>query len=253
MACLLFAGYAENYRTEGLMSGIVTERAAAFGTASSSGGSQPFDVASNEDLAVLAAASAPQNAVPSVVWIKLLSPPVPPLLRVGALSPPPLPPPGELEATKIIVADMSMGIAMIMGLGFCICAYCFFREDLISVAHKASGGKVGNTRKHVGPRGAYGVAPSDEDCVASSADFRNKSQRRGRREVKTAAGVEERGAGIVNVKVEMSSLTAKRKLCLGATDDFDVLLQLIWEEARTTKYRTPTRNGTNVALRAEAP
>ena len=61
MACLLFAGYAENYRTEGLMSGIVTERAAAFGTASSSGGSQPFDVASNEDLAVLAAASAPQQ------------------------------------------------------------------------------------------------------------------------------------------------------------------------------------------------
>ena len=28
-----------------------------------------------------------------------------------------------------------------MGLGFCICAYCFFREDMLAVADKAKRAK----------------------------------------------------------------------------------------------------------------
>ena len=37
------------------------------------------------------------------------------------------------------VADVSVGIASLMGMAFCVCAYCFFREDLISAAHKVCG------------------------------------------------------------------------------------------------------------------
>lgn len=131
--CMLYAGFAEIYRTDGLMSGIVSSAIVTTASdlsslSSSINDERPADVPGG-------------GAEAAMAWMNQPPPPEPPALRFGGHSPPPSPPPGELESTKIIVADVSMGIASLMGLGFCICAYCFFREDMIAVANKAKHAK----------------------------------------------------------------------------------------------------------------
>ena len=141
------------------------------------------------------------------------------MLKFGDDAPPPLPPPGEMEATKIIVADLSIGIASIIGLGFCICAYCFFREDLINAKDKLKQrtGKKGGGK---GGHGSYGVAASDspnEDGERGKSAAHRKSSRRDRKKGNRRGGnaEAERAAGHVHVRFETSSLTLKRQVHVG--------------------------------------
>ena len=86
MACMLFAGYAENYRTDGLMSGIVTERAQGATLPSSTSGAGISSYGGAESGAGAAGTTSPHDA-----WMDVPPPPVPPTLRMGSLQPPPSP------------------------------------------------------------------------------------------------------------------------------------------------------------------
>ena len=132
---------AHHYLTDGRrrpqLSGVLTSRASS-GDGSGAGidlGSHVTDLPNGAGGAQLAPGDVP-------AWMRLPPPPTPPTLVFGAFSPPPPPPPGENEAAKNIVADMSMGVAALMGICFCIFAYLFFSEDVMKAAHTASGGKV---------------------------------------------------------------------------------------------------------------
>lgn len=214
--CMLFAGYAENYRTDGLLSGVVSGRSAVSALQSS------IDVSDapggdggkgNGD-----------NGADLFAWMMNPPPPVPPMLTFGVQSPPPSPPPGELEATKIIVADASMFFVSVMGLGFCICAYCFFREDLISVAHRASGGKVGGKKGSKRQHAAYGVAPTEDDAEAPGGPARKgKKGKKGKRGQRTEEGY-------AHVRLETRALTQKKEVRVAEVEDLASLYTTLWSE-----------------------
>ena len=136
-ACTLFAGYAEQYRTDGLISGILSARAAGLGISEGLQEEGGGGLVATEPQGGGGGGGEQHEGGYDRSWMDTPPPPVPPMLVFGAMSPPPSPPPGELEATKIIVADMSMGIASLMGLGFCICA-CECPEPNPSITRAAA-------------------------------------------------------------------------------------------------------------------
>ena len=238
--CMLFAGYAEIYRTDGLMSGVVSS---AIVSTASDATALKSSISDERPAEAPDVGGGADNA--AMAWMNQPPPPVPPALRFGAESPPPSPPPGELEATKIIVADMSMGIASLMGLGFCICAYCFFREDFLAVADKAKRAKnktFGGGSGKPGHKG-YGVAPNDSDGDYDAkhggggggdgrggSSRRDKKGRRGKRNGR-GGGEAEREAGYVQVRLEVGSLTQRRQVFVGLEcPDLPTLQAALWNE-----------------------
>ena len=144
------------------------------------------------------------------IWMRNPPPPTPPAFSFGfGTSPPPPPPPAEHELTKHLMADLSMGIASLMGLGFCICAYCFFREDLLSVASKASGGKVGGRKGGRGPK--YGVVgPQGAERIGEE----QRPGKKGKKGGKGGKGGARQGVaeGYARVKIETKALSQKKEV-----------------------------------------
>lgn len=220
-ACILYEAYAETYMTDGLLSGIVVSRSmssgALPGSAHAGGGSS------------YAGGGGPGVGEDLPVWMRLPPPPVPPTFSFSFYdAPPPLPPLETEGAASSVIAGMSMGIASLMSLGFCICAYCFFREDLLHVAEKASGGKVKRKRK-----GAYGVpgtvAPhdSDSDHVGKKAGRKGKGGAGKRGGRNNGEALE---AGHVRVKFETSALSQKKDVDLRGVDDLTSLKDALKQE-----------------------
>lgn len=91
--CMLFQAYAEHYITDGLLSGIVTQRSSIAAASDSAQASSTSTVSAYD-----------AGAAGAMSWMNVPPPPTPPNLRTWALDPPPSPPPVEFEATKIIVS-----------------------------------------------------------------------------------------------------------------------------------------------------
>ena len=133
---------------------------------------------------------------------------------------------------------MSMGIASLMGLGFCICAYCFFQEDLKTVAHRASGGRVGGRKKGPGKHAAaYGVAPTDDDGMPINGSKARKAKKRAQRAAATELNDDISGS-YVHVRLEMSSLTQKKRIEQAKLAEADDLTALLKYAAMHTRART---------------
>jgi len=165
-------------------------------------------------------------------WMLNPPPPVPPALNFfGANAPPPSPPPEMGDAASSVIAGMSMTIASLMGLGLCICAYCFFREDFLAVAEKASGTKR-KKKNAYGTLGTVSPASADED-EEEGEPTRRKGGRKGKREkrgVRTAVDV--LAEGYVRVRLETQALSQKKDVYVGEVDDIPQLREALWTEFR---------------------
>jgi len=144
------------------------------------------------------------------------------------------------ETASSFIAGMSMTIASLMGMGLCICAYCFFREDVLAVVGVASGAK----RKKRGAYGTLGVvtptsASEGEDDEAPSASRGRKggASRKGKGKEKEKRGTSKMGSlapGYMRVRLETQALSLRKEIdmrdLVGEAEAFGMLREKLWVE-----------------------
>jgi len=206
---MLFEAFAENYMTDGLLSGVVTDRSSK---------------------AIQAPRSHSLDGDDGMhTWMRVPPPPVPPMIswRSQSSEKPP-PPPLELDTASKLLSIVSLGIGGLMAFAFLLCAYCFFREDALRLLGISP--KKGLNRK------TYAVAPSSdprsgrrgrdearrkkEKCKGEKEDADNRKKR----------GAERTSEGYVNVRVETKALTQKKELYVADCDDVSALRKRIRDE-----------------------
>lgn len=123
--CHLFESLAEEFSTDGLISGILSARyLAAGGHATGIAAGQAAIARGNSGGVVRGDSSPTVGYSLGDHW-----PPQPPALT-AAESPPPLPPPDATSLTQSVMSAVSLGLGGLMLTGFVMCAYCFFSQDL---------------------------------------------------------------------------------------------------------------------------
>jgi hypothetical protein len=182
------------------------------------------------------------------------------------IDPPPAPPPEMGDAASSVIAGVSMTLVLLMGLALSICVYCFFREEVLAVAAKASGSKrkkkgaYGSVDGHVTSSLAEGwpdVEPDEEhtdldqevDGEAeeggggrSSRQPRRTSRKGSSKREPPMKGAEVAGVGglapgyCVRVRLEMNSLSQKKEVHVGEqAKDLAQLREVIWAEFSALK------------------
>ena len=153
--CTLFMPLAEEYSSDGLISGVLNGRFAsiqggASGLQGLPGGEEDPEAALYNEM----------NALQRDEFGEGL--PMPPALRLTTHTPPPFPPPRASELTRGLLSGISFVIFGLMMGGFAMCAYCFFSQDLKRLVgirvpppgskplHKGGGGKKGSKGKGKG-------------------------------------------------------------------------------------------------------
>ena len=191
--CLLFEAYAEAYSTDGLISGVLTDRyesaTGGLGMAGAhSGGGKGGGGGGGGGVGGGGARLGNGNGagLGDEASYGLEAPPLPPALT-GQAAPPPVPPPGASEMTKHVVSALSMFLFAAMIGGFVVCITCFFSQDIKRVVFglvpRASGYVRANTS----------LAPAEEDAeaelaAAGSGGAPDGRKRRGREDGRTGRG-----------------------------------------------------------------
>lgn len=262
--CVMYEGYAETFLTDSLLSGKVVKRTTVgsssilgVGTEHAGGGEGAAAGAKGQ--------GSSSEEVPA--WMMHPPPPMWPLLNfLVQIDPPPAPPPEMGDAASSVIAGVSMTLVLLMGLALSICVYCFFREEVLAVAAKASGSKrkkkgaYGSVDGHVPSSLAEGwpdVEPDEEhtdldqevDGEAeeggggrSSRQPRRTSRKGSSKREPPMKGAEVAGVGglapgyCVRVRLEMNSLSQKKEVHVGEqAKDLAQLREVIWAEFSALK------------------
>jgi len=129
-------------------------------------------------------------------------PPAPPAFTFADMAPP-LPPPGERDIAKHVLADVSLAVGVLFAIAFSICGYLFFASDISSVLAKLSGGVIGKEMTPPGtPTGSLG-APASKKAVTTHE---------------------------INVTVKTQQMTQKKLIELNDCESRELLLRAIFDE-----------------------
>ena len=213
-SCMLYEAFAEKYLTDGLLSGVVSDRSSkAIQAPHTQRGSSEDDISQH-------------------IWMRVPPPPVPPMIAwANQFGAPPAAAPLQVDTASEVLAYVSLGIGGLMVFMFLLCAYCFFREDILRLLGMSSGKKSHN-------RKTYAVAPVDDgerrrggrerDCDRRKSRERETARdKEGRRKKR---GAERASAGYANVRVETKALTQKKEVYVADCDDCASLRKRIREE-----------------------
>jgi len=197
-SCMLYEAYAEQYITDGLLSGVVTSRSSK-------------------------AIQAPVTHYSSDVddqpmWLRLPPPPTPPMLWGFQEDDKPPPPPAERDATKELLSVVSLAAGGLMAFAFLMCAYCFFHEDVIRLvsAITGGGGKKRNGKVYSAAHDRY----NKELPPSRGARGKKKRHKEGRE-------------GRMHVRVETKALTQKKDVFVGGCESVGELKKVVFEEFST--------------------
>lgn len=122
--CQLFASYAEHYFTFGLLSGTVDSRFAW------------------EESSEIDSTTTSSTSLEEYVMEMDAVPPAPPAFTFVDMMPP-LPPPGEKDIAKHVLADVSLAVGLLFAFAISVCGYLFFAGDIRNLLSKITGGKMG--------------------------------------------------------------------------------------------------------------
>ena len=122
--CTLFQPLAEEFGSDGLISAVLVGR---FASATHHSGDGGDGTGGDDGEGILAQAMLHGGGAGGGEWGDQ---PLPPSLLAMLAVPPPAPPPKASELTKDILSGLSFIIFGLMALGFTMCAYCFFAQDI---------------------------------------------------------------------------------------------------------------------------
>ena len=252
--------FAESYMTDGLLSGLVTTRSLDGGAPRGGGGSSLTNRGGGADDVPVWMRNPPPPTPPLLrSYFTDGLPPSPPPgtepaephpsrfdhIRVPCLYqhashrlsraiPRAIPrairpmPSGASSATQLIVTNVSFAMLTFLGLAFCTCAYCFFREDLLTVAEKASGGKVNMRKRGLRAKYSYDTMPTTEEAMSSTTVSSDAKAGRGKRKAKV--GGAKLAAGYANVRLESNGLSQRKEVYIGNAEDYNALRDILWSE-----------------------
>ena len=124
MACELYEPLAEEYSTDGIISGVLTERYLSAG-----GRASGIAAGVGQRAGIVGGGGEIGGGSFDVGMAVADVTPFPPALTAYIL-PPPLPPPVASAVTQGIMSVFSLGMGGLMAIGFFMCAYCFFSQDI---------------------------------------------------------------------------------------------------------------------------
>ena len=199
--CQMFGPEAEHYYTFNLLSGTVDGRAAPVvdqrgdGQPDEDDGSTPIDNAYDDWAGGVDGGA---------------TPPTPPLFSsFGSISAP-SPPGVEGDVAQRVLADFSLVMGFLILVGFLICFFLFFGQDIQSLAYSWTGGRVGKPPKSLLPTRDPG----------ESADGPSTRRKKGG----------ELPPGWAKVTVQTTLVNQRKDLEVAGCQTLAELRELIWDE-----------------------